>query len=146
MKLVSVVIPTYKRTSLLAKCLEALSDQTIPAESFEIIVVSDGPDPQTESLVALFAERGLSNVRYIATAVKTGPAAARNAGWKNAAAPLIAFTDDDCLPTPRWLDFILDAYEKYPQAGAFAGRMMVPRNNIMTDYESNTAGLETAGF
>jgi glycosyltransferase involved in cell wall biosynthesis len=146
MKLISVVIPTYKRTSLLAKCLEALSAQTIPDESFEIIVVSDGPDPQTENLVALFIKRGISNVRCIATAKKTGPAAARNAGWRNAAAPLIAFTDDDCLPAPRWLDFILVAYEKYPEAGAFTGRVIVPRNGIMTDYERNTAGLETAGF
>ena len=32
-----------------------------------------------------------------------GPAAARNAGWRAARGAIIAFTDDDCIPDPRWL-------------------------------------------
>ncbi len=31
------------------------------------------------------------------------PPQARNQGWQAARAPLIAFTDDDCEPTPEWL-------------------------------------------
>jgi glycosyltransferase involved in cell wall biosynthesis len=32
-----------------------------------------------------------------------GPAAARNLGWRATDAPLVAFTDDDCVPGPGWL-------------------------------------------
>src|SRR5205085_6868290 len=28
---------------------------------------------------------------------------ARNAGWRAARAPIVAFTDDDCVPQPGWL-------------------------------------------
>ena len=38
-----------------------------------------------------------------------GPAAARNTGWRAARAPLVAFTDDDCVPTPQWLQAGLEA-------------------------------------
>jgi GT2 family glycosyltransferase len=33
-----------------------------------------------------------------------GPAGGRNAAWREAAAPIVAFTDDDCIPSPRWLE------------------------------------------
>ncbi len=42
---ISVIIPTYKRTKLLIRCLEALALQQIPGDAFRVIVVSDGPDP-----------------------------------------------------------------------------------------------------
>ena len=33
-----------------------------------------------------------------------GPAAQRNAAWRAATAPLVAFTDDDCRPPAEWLE------------------------------------------
>jgi len=35
--------------------------------------------------------------------VSRGPAAGRNSAWQSARAPVIAFTDDDCVPTAGWL-------------------------------------------
>ena len=40
---------------------------------------------------------------------QSGPAAARNAGLAAARAPLIAFTDADCEPTPGWLSALTAA-------------------------------------
>ena len=45
-----------------------------------------------------------------------GPATARNAGWRAAAAPLVAFTDDDCRPEPGWLEAGLRAHRAAPGA------------------------------
>lgn len=45
---ISVVIPTYKRPELLAKCLSALSTQTLNLQEFEVVVVGDGADQYTE--------------------------------------------------------------------------------------------------
>jgi GT2 family glycosyltransferase len=45
-----------------------------------------------------------------------GPASARNAGWRAASAPLIAFTDDDCRPEPGWLEAGLRAHRERPGA------------------------------
>src|SRR5581483_10880712 len=41
------------------------------------------------------------------------PAAARNVGWRATEAAVIAFTDDDCVPTPRWLASLLDSSERH---------------------------------
>jgi GT2 family glycosyltransferase len=45
-----------------------------------------------------------------------GPAAARNRGWRAARAPVVAFTDDDCVPDPGWLEAGLGACEEEPGA------------------------------
>jgi glycosyltransferase involved in cell wall biosynthesis len=138
---VSVVIPTYRRPQLLKKCLEALLEQTIT--DFEIIVVSDGPDSATADLI--YSIQAQVPVRYLPLPKKKGPAAARNYGWQNAEAEIIAFTDDDCLPENNWLVEIVRAIEGNGNI-AITGKVTVPVSYPPTDYEKNTAGLETADF
>lgn len=84
-------------------------------------------------------------MRYLALPEKKGPAAARNLGWLSAKAPVIAFTDDDCVPHSHWLEAIVNAADP-ARAQAFSGTVVVPRAGRPTDHELNTAGLETAEF
>ncbi|WP_157526300.1 glycosyltransferase family 2 protein [Mucilaginibacter ginkgonis] len=140
---ISVVIATYQRQALLRKCLKALQQQLLNKDCFEVIVVSDGPDEISADVVVEFEDG--NRFRYLSLAEKRGPAAARNFGWLNARAPLIAFTDDDTLPNENWLNHLLGRADvSKPQA--FTGRVIVPRFERPTDYELNTAGLETADF
>jgi glycosyltransferase involved in cell wall biosynthesis len=44
------------------------------------------------------------------------PSRQRNVGWRMAAAPLVAFTDDDCRPEPDWLAELLRVAEGNPGA------------------------------
>lgn len=108
-----------------------------------MLIVSDGPDEETSAAISPFNTE--INLRYIFLPKKKGPAAARNLGWQNAKAPVIAFTDDDCLPDSMWLINILKVADPN-RAQAFTGRVVVPRSDQPTDYELNTAGLETADF
>ncbi|WP_205589899.1 glycosyltransferase family 2 protein [Mucilaginibacter celer] len=140
---ISIVIPTYKRPQLLSKCLKALQLQLLNKQEFEILVISDGPDQETRAAVSDFNR--LLNIRYFGLPDKKGPAAARNLGWLNAKAAVVAFTDDDCRPDNRWLTAILAEVDP-TRAQAFTGRVIVPRGQRPTDYELNTAGLETADF
>jgi glycosyltransferase involved in cell wall biosynthesis len=146
---ISVVIPTYRRPQLLYKCLQALLQQHIRPYEYEIIVVSDGPDELTARQVDKFNNAGLVNIRFLPLDKKKGPAAARNYGWKNAIADLIAFTDDDCIPDSDWLYALIEEYyhkQKAPDFIAFTGRINVPLNRKPTDFELNTSHLETAEF
>jgi glycosyltransferase involved in cell wall biosynthesis len=61
---ISVVIPTYQRPDLLFKCIGALREQTVPLEDFEIIVVSDGPDPVTAKALEILENRP-TNLQYL---------------------------------------------------------------------------------
>ena len=141
---ISVVIPTYRRPDLLFKCVGALHEQELPLADFEVIVVSDGPDPITEQALSNWADRP-ANLHFSPLPQKAGPAAARNHGWQQAHAELIAFTDDDTVPTPNWLTGYLEAW-KGEALAAFTGKVIVPLPPYPTDYAQNTAGLETAEF
>jgi glycosyltransferase involved in cell wall biosynthesis len=130
---------------LLKKCLIALLTQKYNKRLYEIIVVSDGPDPQTQSLIRELGRNRVTLLRFLSTPTKKGPAAARNYGWLNARSKIIAFTDDDCLPDQYWLKEIAENMNPDKEE-AMTGNVIVPRGARPTDYEKNTAGLELADF
>ncbi|HEY1166242.1 MAG TPA: glycosyltransferase [Chitinophaga sp.] len=144
-KKISVVIPTYCRPLLLMECLKSLAKQKFDRDDFEVIVISDGPDHLTKQLVVSWKHTGLLDIVYVPLATKRGPAAARNMGWKLAAGTLVAFTDDDTLPDPLWLQTIWEAYQQ-EELIAYSGRVIVPVPEKPTDYEWNIAQLERARF
>lgn len=86
---VSVVVPTLGRGTL-DQCRAALARQTRPPD--EIIVVVDE--------------------------ARRGSAWARNEGIRRSRGDLIAFTDDDCLPSPDWLASLIGAMDARDAAGA----------------------------
>jgi len=93
--LVSIVVPSYNRSSSLRRLLEALTKQTFPASRFEVVVVDDGSTDGTVEFVRDYqADYGL---RVIAQS-HAGPAAARNRGAQDAAGQIILFLDDDVAP------------------------------------------------
>jgi hypothetical protein len=104
---VSVVVPSRGRARRLPRLLDALAGQTLPRERFEVIVVHDYDE-------ALFDGR---DVRSIFEPGRPDDAAhRRNVGWRAARASLIAFTDDDCTPSPGWLEALLRSARANPGA------------------------------
>lgn len=146
-KKISVVVPTYKRPELMMNCLISLAKQDMAKNDFEIIVVSDGPDDATRNMMHNINHLVLPYVQYITLHSNSGPASARNAGWKKANGELVAFTDDDCTPSPGWLSALWNAYEFYARdVVAFSGKVIVPIPDEPTDYELNTSHLAHADF
>jgi GT2 family glycosyltransferase len=106
---VSVVVATRDRPERLRAVLDALAAQS--GVVFEAIVADDGSNEEA----ALAAPAGL-DLCMLRLQTSRGPAAARNAGWPLARAPLVAFTDDDCVPDPGWLGALLAAHRRAPAA------------------------------
>ncbi|WP_373545973.1 glycosyltransferase family 2 protein [Chamaesiphon sp.] len=98
---ISVVIPTYHRNELLKKCLDCLKPgvQILPADQYEVIVTDDGSKTTAEGMI----RADYPWVQWVAAPGK-GPAANRNNGSRYARGEWLAFTDDDCLPEPDWLN------------------------------------------
>ena len=98
--LFSVIIPTYHRNDLLAKCLNCLAPgiQTLPVDRYEVIVTDDGSESTAEGMIR---ER-YPWAKWVVGS-RRGPAANRNSGTKFARSEWLAFTDDDCLPSSSWL-------------------------------------------
>jgi glycosyltransferase involved in cell wall biosynthesis len=103
----SVVVATHDRSDRLEALLEGLCAQTLPGERFEVIVVDDGSTDATAEVLRREQARGRLSLTPLRQEPSRGPAAARNLGWRVAKAPVIAFTDDDCVPTPAWLEALL---------------------------------------
>ncbi|HEX6384835.1 MAG TPA: glycosyltransferase [Anaerolineae bacterium] len=85
-----------------------------------------------------------TRIRYIPVTRTRGPAAARNCGWRAAHGQIIAFTDDDCIPQPDWLRAGVLALT-HGAVGA-AGRLVVPVQDVPTDYELNMTHMQNARF
>jgi GT2 family glycosyltransferase len=98
---VSVVVPTCNRSDRLIRLLRALEAQEM-TEPFEVVVVDDHSRDDTLQRLQLESFAGFS-LTVLASATNTGPAGARNKGWRAARGECIAFVDDDCVPDAGWL-------------------------------------------
>jgi glycosyltransferase involved in cell wall biosynthesis len=111
---VTVVVPTRGRAAYLEVTLESLRRQRTRTPH-ELLVVDDGATDATPQV----AER--NGVRVIRHGERRSLNAARNTGLREAAAPLVAFVDDDVLVPPGWLDALVEGAERHPDAEAFGG-------------------------
>ncbi len=112
-----MVVPTHDRAERLAALLEGLRAQTLAAEAFEVIVVDDGSlTPGTQEALAEELRRGALALRSVRHDAVRGTSAGRNSGWRVARAPLVAFTDDDCVPEASWLSEALAVSRGHPGA------------------------------
>ncbi len=111
----SVIICTHERADDLERCLAALARQTVPAG--EVIVVDNAPRGDGARAAA---ER--AGVRYVVEP-RAGLDRARNAGVRAARGALLAFTDDDAVPAPDWVEVLLECLADAELAGV-AGPML----------------------
>lgn len=90
---ISVVVPFHGSPEPLFRCLEALNRQSVRS-SMQVVVSVDGPECPSG------VEEAADLV--VTSPVRTGPAGARNRGWRNSSGSFILFTDSDCVPEPGW--------------------------------------------
>ncbi|ABB58111.1 Glycosyltransferase, GT2 family [Synechococcus elongatus PCC 6311] len=110
----SVVIPTYNRRPILEKCLRALEQQQISAETaiagYEVVVVDDGSTDGTVDWLKAQASE-FPHVRLFEQDHQ-GPARARNLGVQQAQGDTIIFIDSDLVVTPPFLQAHATGLEK----------------------------------
>jgi len=114
---ISVVVPSHGRPLRLRWLLNALEEQAGPRAGWEVVVVTDDAGEETAALLRSHPLARAGVLRHHRLAPGTGtPARQRNVGWRNARAPLVAFTDDDCRPDPGWLQALADGAARAPGA------------------------------
>jgi cellulose synthase/poly-beta-1,6-N-acetylglucosamine synthase-like glycosyltransferase len=103
-----------------------LSAQTLDRSRFEVIVCDDGsPAPVAVTLAAeLESVRGAIQVEVVRQE-NGGRGRAQPRGGR-ARGRFLAFTDDDCRPTPEWLERLLDRLRSRPDT-LLGGSMVTPK-------------------
>ncbi|MDE3085825.1 MAG: glycosyltransferase [Acidobacteriota bacterium] len=104
---VSVVVATRDRARFLDGLLEALAAQRLAPGRFEVVVVDDASTDGTWAGLGRAAGRSSLPVLGLRLGRNVGQGAARTAGVARARGAVVAITDDDCLPTPQWLEQLL---------------------------------------
>lgn len=118
---ISVVVPTRNRSVELRQCLTALCVQDFPKQDYEVIVCDDGSTEDVESIVLKFSQDE-GNWVYLRQSPK-GPGAARNLGIRQARGEVVAMTDSDTLPDPKWLTKLWQTLVENQAAVAVEGRV-----------------------
>jgi glycosyltransferase involved in cell wall biosynthesis len=121
---ISVLVPTYRRSKELARCLEAFKQQTDPAD--ELLVVVRDTDEETDEFLRGFIADDLP--LKVVNVTMPGQVAALNAGLAVATGEIIAITDDDAVPHPDWLEQIQAHFLVDDRIGAVGGRDWVYEN------------------
>lgn len=129
--LVSIIIRTKNRPTMLARALEDVLAQT--SSNWEIIVVNDGGNVDDVDR-ALAARSGLSGRAHaIHHATSRGMEAASNAGIADAQGEFIAIHDDD----DTWHPEFLDRTVRYLQATPHALAVAVPTDIVQERVEGD---------
>jgi GT2 family glycosyltransferase len=114
---IAVVIPSHDRPLRLRWLLNALEEQTLASDRFEVIVSHDSRGPETEDLLRSHPLAVAGVLRHVSLPPGSAPPGRhRNHAWRLARAPFVAFTDDDCRPPAEWLERALAAARADPAA------------------------------
>lgn len=132
----TVIVPVLDDREGLQRCLPRLRDQSFPDDAYEVVVVDNGSEDEPDDLV-----KGMGpNFRY-ATEPRPGSYTARNEGVRKARGSVLAFTDADCLPQPRWLENGVERVTESPEIGLVGGKITVfsPGEGAPTPWDVHNA-------
>jgi glycosyltransferase involved in cell wall biosynthesis len=106
---VSVILPTHNRPHFLREALASLIAQK--ESRWEAIIVDDASDIPVD--ISAFSDQLRGRARVIRHTYPQGGAAAKNTGITHAAAPLVAFLDDDDVYATDYLSRAIDVLDRH---------------------------------
>lgn len=132
---ISVVIPNYNNSSLIAKCLYALINQKLDGNhTFQVIVVDDG---STDNSADLISDKFGNNINLIQIPTNQGRSTARNIGAKSSDADYLIFIDSDCIPTDtQFIQHYLNAIQC--GGGLIFGQVSTTGNSFWDKLQTDT--------
>jgi glycosyltransferase involved in cell wall biosynthesis len=116
----TVIICTRNRPAFLRKCLEGVA-ALHPGADVVLVIDNTQGDRETEAIARHFS------ARYIVEP-NTGLSHARNRGLAESESDIVAYLDDDAIPDPNWLRFLLAPFEDANVAAA-TGRILTPESD-----------------
>jgi len=140
--LISIVVCTYNRAKLLAGVLKTLCEQRFDASDYEVIVVDNNSIDDTLMTVESFCSQ-YANIQYYFEPHQ-GLSQARNRGWQEANGEYVAYIDDDCLASERWLEVAKDIIETH-SPHVFGGPYFAYSNSPKPRWFKDSYGSHVQG-
>src|SRR5579872_2699457 len=141
---ISVVVCTYNRCGSLGKALESIASSILPVGvEWEVLVVDNNSKDRTREIVESFCVRFPGRFRYLFEQ-RQGKSFALNSGVHHAVGKTIAFTDDDVVVEPTWLDHLTAPLRSGSCTGT-AGRICAPSDVTLPLWISLEGRCSLAG-
>ncbi len=121
--LVTVVVVNWNRRELLQSCLKSLSGQTF--RNFEVVVVDNGSDDESVTLVQETAGSYPVPLRLIVNSNNRGFCAANNQGFAASRSELVALLNNDAEADPGWLEALERVIRTSADVGMAASKILV---------------------
>lgn len=119
---VSIIIPVFNKVELTRQCLAGIAQHT-PNIRYEIVVVDNASGDDTAEYLRRQPVRVISNEK------NAGFARACNQGGLAARGRTLLFLNNDTVPTPGWLEALLDAARK-PEVGVVGAKLLYADGRI----------------
>jgi len=118
---VSIIVCTHSLENLqnLIDAVDSLLNQTY--KETDIIIVVDGNQELYEVIMKTYDTHG--NIKIMVTGESLGAFGAGNVGVKVARGDVVAFLDDDAVAEKRWVENLVDTYQKL-DAIAVGGKIL----------------------
>lgn len=130
--LISIILVTWNSTVHLPRSLASLKEQSY--KKFEVIIIDNG---STDGGIDGIKEKHPSlDIRIKKLDTNTGFAVANNIGAHLARGKWLALLNTDAFPEPGWLENLVNAAEKYPNA-SFSSRQIQANNPEYLDGEGD---------
>lgn len=131
----SIVIPTWNQAGLLGAALRSLRLQS--CTDFEIVVADNGSTDGTVELLA----REFPEVKVVPMGGNKGFAAATNAGLRAATGDILVCLNNDVECEPAWLASLLAVFDRMPDVGTVASKMMDAKRPGFIDSAGDSMSL-----
>jgi glycosyltransferase involved in cell wall biosynthesis len=119
---ITIAICTLNRAQFLHRTLDSLSRVRVPDNlDWEVVVVNNDCTDDTDQVIDAFVERLPIRREF---EPERGLSRARNRAVDAARGDYIIWTDDDVTVDPLWLAGYLEAFEKWPEAAVFGGKIL----------------------
>lgn len=122
---VSIIIPVYNNAHFTKQCVESIFAVGAACD-FEVIVVDNGSQDQTQAMLAACAH----DVIVVRNEDNRGFAKACNQGAQRARGTYLVFLNNDTKVTEGWLDALVREMDTHPQTGIAGSKLLYEDGSV----------------
>ena len=131
---VSIIIAARNEEKNIKACLEKCVTQDYPIDKYEVIVVNDRSEDNTEKIIQKLLKEyenvNLINITELPeTYQKSGKKHALKKGIESSTGEILLLTDADCLPESGWIKGVVESFDK--DIGVVVGHSPIKGNGFI---------------